>query len=353
MGERSVTRGQQLGSAGQEVDPPAGGLVDRYGRQITYLRVSLTEHCNFRCQYCSPEEGTPYFDRAEHLQQDELLRLLRLFADMGLQHLRLTGGEPLIHPHVVDYVRAARAMGIGKISISSNGLLLEKLAPALREAGLNNLNVSLDALDPDVFRSITRGGDLARVLRGIRAAQDVGIPRIKLNAVLLGKDNRDQILPLTEYALHHGLDLRFIETMPLGSAGSAARDGQYMPAVEARAIIEAHFGPLYPVASARDQGPAKLFQVGQASARIGFITPISENFCANCNRVRLTAHGRLVYCLGQEVGLDLRGLLRDGSSDAAICARIHDGIWHDKPERHEFLDNRERSARVFMMRLGG
>ncbi|AEK59004.1 MULTISPECIES: GTP 3',8-cyclase MoaA [Acidithiobacillus] len=336
-----------------EIGPPRDGLQDRFGRRITYLRVSLTEHCNFRCQYCTPEDGTPYFDRAEHLQRAELVRLLQLFVGMGLQHLRLTGGEPLIHPHVVDYVRAAKAMGIGKISISSNGLLLARLAPALREAGLNNLNISLDALDPEIFRSITRGGDLARVLRGIAAAQEAGIPRIKLNTVLLGKDNRSEILPLTEYALRHGLDLRFIETMPLGSAGSAARDAQYLPAAEARAIIEAHYGPLHPVAAARDHGPARLFQVGQASTRIGFITPISENFCANCNRVRLTAHGRLVYCLGQEAGLDLRELLRDGSSDDDLRARIRAGIWHDKPERHEFLDNRERSSRVFMMRLGG
>jgi len=352
MGERVLTNSPQTGR-GRDVGPPQDRLLDHYGRHITYLRVSLTEHCNFRCLYCTPEEGTPFFERAEHLQPEEFLRLLRLFVGMGVQHLRLTGGEPLIHPRVVDYVRAARALGIGKISISSNGVLLEKLALPLREAGLNNLNVSLDALDPETFRFITRGGDLGRVLRGIRAAREAGIPRIKLNTVLLGKDNRDQILPLVEYALRHDLDLRFIETMPLGSAGSAARDGQYLSATEARAIIESHFGPLHPVASARDQGPARLFQVGEATARIGFITPISENFCANCNRVRLTAHGRLVYCLGQDRGLDLRELLRGGSSDETICARIRAGIWHDKPERHEFLDNRERSARVFMMRLGG
>ncbi|WP_312283989.1 GTP 3',8-cyclase MoaA [Candidatus Igneacidithiobacillus taiwanensis] len=330
------------------------GLHDRFGRQITYLRFSITEHCNFRCQYCSPAEGTPFFDRKDHLNSSETQRLLRIFRGLGLQHLRLTGGEPLIHPRVVETVRYGVGLGIGKVSLSTNGYLLDRFAADLQAAGLNSLNVSLDTLDPERFHVITRGGSLAKVLSGIEKARSVGIPRIKLNAVLMRGKHEEDILQLVDFAQSRELDIRFIEMMPLGVAGSGVYDTSYLSAVEARSILEQKVGRLFPIASGRDQGPARLFRFAKGSSQIGFITPISDSFCASCNRVRLTAAGRLVYCLGQEQGMDLLPLLREPSMDDGMVAEsIRAGVWADKPEQHAFLQDRKRSSKIFMMRLGG
>ena len=335
-------------------DRAAAGLWDRFGRRISYLRLSLTEHCNFRCQYCSPATGTPFFEHQDHLRPDELQRILQVFHGLGLQHLRFTGGEPLIHPHLLAHVDFARQLGIGKISLSSNGYLLDRLAAKLAHAGLNSINISLDTLEEKLFTQVTRGGDLKRVLRGIDAAIEHAIPRIKLNVVLLQQVNADALPQLVEFAQQRGLDIRFIETMPLGSAGTDSQDRDYLSAASARERVEAHFGMLLPVASSRDQGPARLYALPGGTGRIGFISPISENFCATCNRVRLTATGRLVYCLGQEQGLELRPLLRTAeASDADLLRAIRAGVWHDKPERHEFDRDRQRSSKIFMMRLGG
>lgn len=331
----------------------ARGLWDQFGRRISYLRLSLTEHCNFRCQYCSPASGTPFFEHAEHLRAEEIELVLRSFHALGLQHLRFTGGEPLIHPQLLRYVRFACELGIGKLSLSSNGYLLDRLAEPLAAAGLNSLNVSLDTLDPEAFARVTRGGDLQRVLRGIDCARAAEIPRIKLNVVLMRQVNADALPELVEYAFERGLEIRFIETMPLGSAGKASQDEEFFSASAARANIEAAMGPLLPVASSRDQGPARLFTLAGGNGRIGFITPLTDNFCATCNRVRLTATGRLVYCLGQEAGMELRQLLRAGAGTEEVSAAIAKGVWQDKPERHLFTEDRERSSKIFMMRLGG
>ncbi len=335
---------------------PGASLQDRFGRSISYLRVSVTEHCNFRCEYCSPAGGTPYFEGDEHLTSGEQQRILGLFARMGLQHVRFTGGEPLIHPRILDLVSHAAHLKVGKISISTNGILLEKLAQPLQKAGLNNLNISIDTLKPEVFRQVTRGGDLARVLRGIEAAKAAGIRRIKINTVLLRDVNGDDLEELAIFALDLGLDIRFIETMPLGQSGEESVGSRFLPAHEARKTLERHFGSLIPVASSRDNGPAMLYRVpgSGSSGRVGFITPLSENFCSSCNRVRLTSSGRLVYCLGSEDGMDLRRLLRNGDiTDGQLIDAIQQGVWHEKPERHEFLENPARSSKIFMMRLGG
>lgn len=333
--------------------PKTGELWDQYGRRITYLRLSLTEHCNFRCQYCSPEEGTPYFEREEHLRPDEVHLVLRSFQALGLQHLRFTGGEPLIHPRLLAHVRYANELGIGKISLSSNGYLLDRLAESLAQAGLNSLNISLDTLDPEKFQQVTRGGALPRVLRGIDAARAAGIPRIKINTVLLRSINGSELASLVDYAVARGLEIRFIETMPLGIAGSGSQEQDYLSASEARVIIERAFGSLLPLANSRDQGPARRYTLPGGHGSIGFITPISDNFCATCNRVRLTATGRLVFCLGQEAGMELRPLLRSGMGMVELGKAIAQGIWQDKPERHVFDQDRKRSSKIFMMRLGG
>ncbi|WP_414039933.1 GTP 3',8-cyclase MoaA [Acidithiobacillus sp. M4-SHS-6] len=329
-------------------------LADRFGRQITYLRISVTEHCNFRCVYCSPAGGTPFFARKDHLQIEEYDRLIAIFASLGVRHMRFTGGEPLIHPHLHTLIEAAQRQGIGKISVSTNGLLLPRKAELLRQSGVNNLNISLDSLDPEVFARVTRGGKLQEVLRGVTAAVVAGIPRIKLNVVLMRQENGHALADLVRYALDQHIDIRFIETMPLGEAGSETRNTDFLSANEARTRIEKELGTLYPAFRPIDNGPAQLYQfAGQPRSHIGFITPISDNFCATCNRVRLTASGRLVFCLGQENGMDLLPLLRGAYPDAAIAEQIRARIWQDKPERHEFVADPERSSRVFMMRLGG
>ncbi|MHB8252952.1 MAG: GTP 3',8-cyclase MoaA [Acidiferrobacter sp.] len=327
------------------------GLGDRFGRQISYLRVSLTEHCNLRCQYCSPAEGTPRFARKDHLSPTELDQLLTIFHELGIGHMRFTGGEPLIYPWLVERVAHAHNLGVGKLSVSTNGYLLDKLARPLAAAGLKRINMSLDSLDPERFARITRGGDLERVMRGLFLARDV-IPHVKLNVVLLRDENFSEIPALLDFALREGLDIQFIETMPLGIAGTASRAGSYVSVDEAQDRIS-EFHALVPTSRTFDEGPARRFKVAGSTSTIGFISPISQNFCATCNRLRLTSTGRLVYCLGQNDGVDLLGPLRDGLKKEALADLIRDKVWHEKPERHTFNDDPERAAPVYMMRLGG
>lgn len=341
--------------SGEPSSPHIAGtpfLQDRFGRRINYLRVSLTEHCNFRCQYCSPAEGTPYFRREDHLRPEELDLLLTVFAQLGVAHVRFTGGEPLIYPWLMERVAHARALGIPRISLSSNGYLLDRLAAPLAQAGVNKLNVSLDSLDPVRFSRITRGGDLARVLRGLQAAKAAGIARIKLNVVLLRHENLNELGDLLAYAAEQGFDIQFIETMPLGTAGSEALRDAYVSVAEAKSLL-ARRHVLQPQVRAADEGPSRLFALQGASIRVGFISAISENFCSTCNRVRLTATGRLVYCLGQEAGIDLLPLLRGGIDADGLADFVRRKVWEEKPERHFFVDEPARAARVFMMRLGG
>ncbi len=329
----------------------ATDLHDRFGRRISYLRVSLTEHCNLRCRYCSPEDGTPRFARKDHLAPDELDRLLRVFHTLGVRHMRFTGGEPLLYPWLTDRVAYARDLGVEKLSVSTNGYLLDRLAQPLAQAGLRRINMSLDSLSEERFARITRGGDLKRVLRGLFVARDC-IPHIKLNVVLLKDENLDEIPELVDFALDEGFDIQFIETVPLGIAGSASRAQSYASVAEA----EAHIRRSHALESrprAADDGPARRFGVAGFASEIGFISPISQNFCAGCNRVRLTSTGRLVYCLGQEDGVDLLEPLRGGFTDESLTDFIRHKVWHEKPERHTFNDEPGRAAPVYMMRLGG
>ncbi|MDA8390536.1 MAG: GTP 3',8-cyclase MoaA [Gammaproteobacteria bacterium] len=333
------------------VVPDTLPLGDRFGRHITYLRVSLTEHCNLRCQYCSPAEGTPRFTRADHLRPAELDTLLSLFHTLGIRHMRFTGGEPLLYPWLLDRVAHVRALGVAKVSLSTNGYLLDRLARPLADAGLHRLNVSLDSLDPARFADITRGGDLERVKRGLFAARAV-IPAIKLNVVLLRDKNLAEVPALVEFARAEGFDIQFIETMPLGVAGSDSRNTAYASVEEARALLAGHT-ELQAIAGSGDEGPARRFTIPGSGMRIGFISPISENFCAGCNRLRLTATGRLVYCLGQSDSVDLLPLLREGRGLEDLARFIRQKVWLEKPERHTFNDDPERAAPVYMMRLGG
>ncbi|HUW97693.1 MAG TPA: GTP 3',8-cyclase MoaA [Acidiferrobacter sp.] len=326
-------------------------LDDRFGRRISYLRVSLTEHCNLRCQYCSPAAGTPWFARKDHLMPGELDELLTIFYELGIGHMRFTGGEPLLYPWLVERVAHARDLGVAKLSLSTNGYLLDRLAGPLAAAGLKRINMSLDSLDAERFARITRGGDLARVLRGLFLARDV-IPHIKLNVVLLRNENLTEIPALVDFALREGLDVQFIETMPLGAAGTTSRGENYVSIAEAQERIgQTH--TLIPATRAADEGPAQHFRIAGTTRKVGFISPISQNFCASCNRLRLTSTGRLVYCLGQNDGVDLMGPLRDGIAKTDLADLIRAKVWHEKPERHTFNDAPQRAAPVYMMRLGG
>ena len=331
--------------------PQPEDLHDRFGRRISYLRVSLTEHCNLRCRYCSPEKGTPRFARKDHLAPAELDQLLSVFRSLGVRHMRFTGGEPLLYPWLVDRIAHARGLGIEKLSVSTNGYLLDRLAGALADAGLKRLNVSLDSLVPERFARITRGGDVNRVLRGLFIARE-SIPHIKLNVVLLKDENFAEIPALVDFALAERFDIQFIETMPLGIAGSTSRAESYVSVAEAEACI-ARSHALVARPRAPDDGPARRFGVAGFASDIGFISPISQNFCAGCNRVRLTSTGRLVYCLGQDDGVDLLAPLRAGLTPEALADLIRDKVWHEKPERHTFNDEPGRAAPVYMMRLGG
>lgn len=326
-------------------------LGDRFGRHLSYLRVSLTEHCNLRCQYCSPAQGTPRFARKDHLTPAELDQLLTVFSELGISHMRFTGGEPLLYPWLAARIAHVHALGVAKISISTNGYLLEKSARSLAAAGLKRLNMSLDSLDPSRFARITRGGDLDRVLRGLFIAREV-IPHIKLNVVLLRKENLAEAPALLAFAIREGFDIQYIETMPLGLAGAASRSESYVSVAEAKDLVSRSY-TLSPSPRADNEGPARRFEVAGSATKVGFISPISENFCATCNRLRLTATGRLVYCLGQNDGVDLLGPLRDGLSGRALADLIREKVWHEKPERHTFNDDPLRAAPVYMMRLGG
>jgi len=281
----------------------------------------------------------------------ELDRLLTIFYELGIGHMRFTGGEPLLYPWLLERVAHAHALGVAKLSVSTNGYLLDKLARPLAGAGLKRINMSLDSLSAERFARITRGGDLARVLRGLFLARDV-IPHIKLNVVLLRDENLCEIPALLDFALREGFDIQFIETMPLGVAGTSSRAESYVSVTEAQEwISQSH--TLIPTARAADEGPARHFRIAGSTSKVGFISPISQNFCATCNRLRLTSTGRLVYCLGQNDGMDLLGPLRKGLSKEALADLIRDKVWHEKPERHTFNDEPERAAPVYMMRLGG
>lgn len=330
-------------------------LIDNFGRQITYVRLSVTDRCDFRCVYCMAEEMT-FLPKAQVLSLEELLVVARNLVACGVRKIRLTGGEPLVRPGVVGLARQIRALpGLDELCMTTNGGRLQDLAGPLREAGVDRLNISLDSLDVGRFQELTRTGRLGRVLAGIQAAQDAGFERTKLNAVILKGRNDDEILPLVRFALERGLDLSFIEEMPLGQISDHDRAEAYMSSDDIRAQIEHEF----PLQAASDDtgGPSRYFRIPGESIRIGFISPHSHNFCGDCNRVRVTTEGRLLLCLGNEHSVDLREAIREGSpSPADVDARVRRLLREAmaiKPERHHFDLNDEPQILRFMNATGG
>ncbi len=309
-------------------------MIDPYGREITYLRLSVTDRCDLRCAYCMPE-AMQFLPRAEQLSLAELDRLASAFIRCGVRKLRLTGGEPLVRKGVIELVanlsRHLESGALDELTMTTNGTQLAVHAEALAAHGVKRVNVSLDTLDPATFSRITRGGRLDQVIAGIDAALAAGI-KIKLNTVALRNDNLGEVTALVDWAHARECNISFIEVMPLGEV-EAQRIDQHVPLTEVRARIEARW-PLTDLAL-RSGGPARYAQTA-AGHRIGFITPLSHNFCDQCNRVRLTCTGQLYLCLGQDVSVDLRAVMRSSADDAPLEAAIARGMGR-KPRGHDFV----------------
>jgi cyclic pyranopterin phosphate synthase len=326
------------------------GAFDAYGRQMTYLRISLTDRCNFRCVYCMPEIGMKFQPRDELLTDDELLRLVGLFARVGFTKIRLTGGEPTIRPHLVDLVREMKSFaGIQELSMTTNALLLSRIADDLKDAGLDRINVSLDTLDPVRFKEMTRGGRFDLVWSGLEAADRVGLTPIKINSVVLKDQNEHEVCDLAQLTLDRSWQMRFLEIMPMEGVGEVA-DESLVTSEQTQRRIEARFGPLEPL-EVKPGDPARVWRIPGAKGTIGFISPVSDPFCSTCNRVRLAADGKLRLCLLRNDEIDLRELVRSGASDQDLELAIRQGIWR-KPWGHGLAEG-DRNIGRGMSQIGG
>ena len=313
-------------------------LVDPFGRHVTYLRVSVTDRCDFRCVYCMSEHMT-FLPKKDLLTLEELDRVCTAFVGLGVRKLRITGGEPLVRKNIMMLFRSlARHLETGaleELTLTTNGSQLPRYAAELAAYGVRRINISLDTLRPDRFKEITRWGDFSGVMAGIEAARKAGLA-IKLNAVALKGVNEDEILDLVRYAHGESFDITFIETMPLGDIDGDRTD-QYLPLSIVRARLMDHL-TLEDIPY-RTGGPARYVRAKETGGRIGFITPMTHNFCESCNRVRLTCTGTLYMCLGQEDAADLRSPLRASTSDEALHAAIAEAIGR-KPKGHDFVIDR-------------
>jgi len=333
-------------------------MEDRFGHRISYLRVSITDRCNERCNYCMPRELQEWLPREEILSYEETLRLIRIAADLGVTKVRVTGGEPLTRRDVVNFVREIpKISAINSLGVSTNGTLLAReivpgqtMAAGLRGAGVQSLNISLDTLDRHVYAQIT-GRDLhQRVLDGIEAAIAAGFGQIKLNSVLMRARNEDQLVPMIEFAGSHDLILRFIEMMPV-STTEVLSDKNFLPVAEAKRAIEKYYGDLIPQTSFRTNGPATYYQIPGREQRIGFIGAMTNlHFCESCNKLRLTCDGKLRPCLGSYLEFDIMKPLRAGASDDEL-RRFFIDVVDRKPEQHDFRNNYQPDRK--MIAIGG
>ncbi|WP_371036696.1 GTP 3',8-cyclase MoaA [Rhodosalinus sp. FB01] len=317
-------------------------LIDPFERAIKYLRISVTDRCDFRCVYCMAENMT-FLPKAELLTLEELDRMCTAFIRMGVEKLRITGGEPLVRKGIMTFFEAmGRHLETGalkELTLTTNGSQLARFARPLYDAGVRRVNVSLDTLDEEKFARVTRWGRLPQVLDGIRAAQDAGL-RVKINAVALREFNEDELFTLTEWCACNDIDLTWIEVMPMGDIGNEDRVGQYWSLRDLRARLESRYTVVD--TPERTGGPARYARLEETGQRIGFITPLSHNFCESCNRVRLTCTGQLFMCLGQEDMADLRAPLRNNpADDTALETAIRAAI-HRKPKGHDFDYSRQR-----------
>lgn len=326
-------------------------LIDPFQRSIDYLRISVTDRCDFRCVYCMTEEMT-FLPRAKLLTLEELHEVAAAFTELGVKKIRITGGEPLIRKNVISlFENLGQLDQLNELTLTTNGSHLAQHAQALKDAGVKRINVSLDSLREDRFKALTRVGDLNKVLEGIEVARQVGFEKIKLNAVILKNRNADEVIDLVEYASNNELDISFIEEMPLGSITDHIRAEEFYSSENLRNDISTQFD-LSPL---EDQtgGPSRYWQIANTKTRVGFISPHSENFCSTCNRVRLTAEGRLLLCLGNEHSVDLRAVVRAHPGDREkLKEAIIDAV-KIKPEKHHFTHADEPQIIRLMNMTGG
>jgi cyclic pyranopterin phosphate synthase len=337
---------------------PRTPLIDPFQRSIDYLRVSVTDRCNLRCVYCMPEEGVPFVPHQEILTLEEIARIIRLAAGMGLRRVRLTGGEPLVRKGIVNLVRwISQTPGIEDISLTTNAILLPSCARELAAAGLKRVNVSLDTLRPQRFRRITRRGDLSAVMAGIAAARVAGLSPVRLNVVVMREVNDDEIAEIARTTLEEDWQVRFIELMPfMNEQETCIRDTSrpldFVPNQEVKRQVEEALGPLEAAETDTGGGPARYYRLPGAKGLIGFISPLSEErFCAACNRMRLTADGKIRPCLLTDQEVDLKETLRRGGSDDDLRQRILEALG-SKPDAHHLSDGNRPKWRK-MAQIGG
>lgn len=327
--------------------PNLTGLSDPFGRRIEYLRLSVTDRCDLRCSYCMPEDFRDFEEPAHWLSFDEIERLLGAFARLGLQRIRMTGGEPLLRRHLPQLAQRIAALpGINDLSLSTNATQLDKHAVALKAAGVSRLNVSLDSLHPERIKAITGRDALPDILSGLEHAKQAGFSPIKINMVAMKGTNDDEIDDMVAFCIEQGFTLRLIETMPMGATG---RNSAYLDLQPVKARLARQFGLID--ATFHGAGPARYLATPDGAFSVGFITPISQHFCETCNRVRLSVDGTLYLCLGQEDKFEFRPLLRGGVTDNELEDAIRLALTH-KPERHEFREQPDKIVR-FMSMTGG
>jgi cyclic pyranopterin phosphate synthase len=330
--------------------PPAQ-LIDRFGRTVDYLRISITDRCDFRCLYCMAEDMT-FLPRAQVLTLEEIYTLAKAFAELGVKKIRITGGEPLVRKGALELLQnIGRIESLNELVITTNGSQLETMAAALKEAGVKRVNISLDTLDADKFKAITRTGDLHQVLRGIEAAMKAGFERIKINAVILKDRNHTEVNDLVRFAVDNGIDISFIEEMPLGIVSQHDRADAYYSSDLIKADLAQKFALV--ATPEKTGGPSNYFKVTGTQTRVGFISPHSENFCSSCNRVRLTVEGRLLLCLGNEHSVDLKQVIRANPGDMVVLKQAIVDAMLIKPEKHEFNIHEQPVILRYMSMTGG
>lgn len=330
----------------------AGPLVDGFGRVHTDLRLSVTDRCNIRCFYCMPAENVTFKPRSELLTFEEMERFVRVVARLGVRKLRLTGGEPLVRSDLHRLVRKlARIEGLEDIALTTNGILLAEQARDLKAAGLSRLNISLDAMSAEVFRKISRRDGLDRVFAGIAAAQQAGFTRLRLNCVAIKGLSEPELVPLARFARDQQLELRFIEFMPLDADGNWQND-QVLTGGEIRQLLEAAFGPIEPLPVADPSQPATDYRYADGGGTLGFINPVSEPFCGDCNRLRITAEGQIRNCLFSIEEWDARAVMRGGGTDEDLAELVHRAVGAKKAGHGINSDEFIRPRRA-MYQIGG
>ncbi|GAC1366754.1 MAG: GTP 3',8-cyclase MoaA [Ktedonobacteraceae bacterium] len=349
---RSAPRDEQERDEDLTAFPSTGLLVDSYGRRIRNMRISVTDKCNFRCTYCMPAEGLPWLKKAEILSYEEIVRIARVAVGLGIEQIRLTGGEPLVRRDVPELVRQLHTIdGLQSVSITTNGILLKQQARALAEAGLTRVNVSLDSLLQEKFTQLTRRDQLDRVLEGLEeVAHYPAIQPIKINAVAMRNFSEGEVLDFVRFARQKAYVMRWIEFMPL-DADQHWRKEDILNGGEIKAIIEAAYGPLVPIAGDPSE-TARRYTFQDGIGEVGFINPVSEPFCATCDRIRLTADGQLRTCLFATTETDLRAVVRSGSDDEQIAQVLRRAVWH-KELKHYIGDTRFKRASRSMSMIGG